>query len=313
VVVAGGPDSPSFGEAERRLLATFANQAALAVEQARQEDERARTRTLEEIDRLRTALLNSVSHDLRTPLASIKASASSLLDPEVQWSERQRHEFLVTIDQEADRLTRLVHNLLDMSRIEANALDPRVEETSLAEIAGSVVRRVRASASRSSGGQRVDVRVPESLPPVLADPVLLEQVIANLLDNAVRYAEGSPIAVVARELDDSVELRVVDHGPGIPEPERERIFDQFYRLKGGGRRPEGTGMGLSICRGIVSALRGRLRVETTPGGGATFILTLPLAPRPERPMPGRPPEPLEEKPVHEAPVPEPAGRRKGQG
>jgi two-component system, OmpR family, sensor histidine kinase KdpD len=275
VIVAGGPDAPSFGEAERRLLATFANQAALAVEQAGQEDERARTRTLEEVDRLRTALLNSVSHDLRTPLASIKASASSLLDPEVHWSDRQRREFLVTIDQEADRLTRLVHNLLDMSRIEANALDPRLEETSLAEIVGSVVRRARAAAS-----QRIDVHVPESVPPVVADPVLLEQVLGNLLDNAVRYADGSAIAVVAREVADSVELRVIDHGPGIPEPERERVFDQFYRLKGGGRRPEGTGMGLSICRGIVSALRGNLRVETTPGGGATFLLTLPVADRP---------------------------------
>jgi two-component system sensor histidine kinase KdpD len=131
VVVAGGPGSPSFGEAERRLLATFANQAALAVEQGRQEEERSRTRALEETDRLRTALLNSVSHDLRTPLASIKASASSLLDREVQWDESERQEFLTTIDQEADRLTRLVHNLLDMSRIEANALDPRVQETSL--------------------------------------------------------------------------------------------------------------------------------------------------------------------------------------
>jgi two-component system, OmpR family, sensor histidine kinase KdpD len=327
VVVAGGPGSPIFGEAERRLLATFANQAALAVEQGRQEDERARTRALEEIDRLRTALLNSVSHDLRTPLASIKASASSLLDPEVTWNERERHEFLVTIDEEADRLTRLVHNLLDMSRIEANALDPRVEETSLAEIAGSVVRRVRSSASGSSRGQRVDVRVPETIPPVLADPVLLEQVLANLLDNAVRYADGSPIAVVGRELGDSVELRVVDHGPGIPEPERERIFDQFYRLKGGGKRPEGTGMGLSICRGIVAALRGGLRVETTPGGGATFILTLPLAPRVDRSGPsaapgapasagpgapaGGPGTPAG--PASEAGVPEPTGRREGGG
>jgi len=211
VVVAGGPGSPVFGEAERRTLATFANQAALAVEQGQQEDQRARTRALEEIDRLRTALLNSVSHDLRTPLASIKASASSLLDPEVSWDEEERREFVTTIDQEADRLSRLVH---------------------------------------------------------------------NLLDNARRYAEGSPIALVARERGDTVELRVIDHGPGIPLPERERVFDQFYRLKAGGRRPEGTGMGLAICRGIVAALEGSLRVETTPGGGATFVLSLPAAQRP---------------------------------
>jgi two-component system sensor histidine kinase KdpD len=326
VVVAGGPDGPSFGEAERRLLATFANQAALAVEQGRREDERARTRALEETDRLRTALLNSVSHDLRTPLASIKASVSSLLDPEVLWDARQRLEFLATIDQEADRLTRLVHNLLDMSRIEANALAPRLEETSLVEIAGSVVRRVRSSTS-----QRIDVRIPETVPPVLADPVLLEQVLANLLDNAVRYTEGSPIALVGRQIDDSVELRVIDHGPGIPVPERERIFDQFYRLKGGGRRPEGTGMGLAICRGIVAALRGGLRVETTPGGGATFILTLPVARHADRagmPGPSGPPGPVggragPGKVVPEvagwrvAPArveaPEAAGRREGRG
>ncbi len=156
VVIAGGPGSQVFGEAERRLPATFANQAALAVDQGRQDEQRARTRALEEIDRLRTALLNSVSHDLRTPLASIKASASSLLDPEVRWSEEQRREFLTTIDQEADRLTRLVHNLLDMSRIEAGALDLRLQETSLAEVAGPVVRGAWAwpSAAASSPPSR---------------------------------------------------------------------------------------------------------------------------------------------------------------
>lgn len=117
-----------------------------------------------------------------------------------------------------------------MSRIEAHALDLRLEETSLAEIAGSVVRRARSSASTAAAGQRVDARVPESVPPVLADPVMLEQVLANLLDNAVRYGEGSPIAVLARELEDSVEVRVVDHGPGIPEPERERFYRDVLGL-----------------------------------------------------------------------------------
>jgi two-component system, OmpR family, sensor histidine kinase KdpD len=275
VVVAGGPGSSGFGEAERRVLATFANQAALAVEQGQQEEERNRALALQETDRLRTALLNSVSHDLRTPLASIKASASSLLDREVRWSDAERDEFLATINTEADRLTRLVHNLLDMSRIEAGALDPRLVESSVAEVVGPVLRRARA-ASR----QRVDVDVPEELPPVLVDPVRLDQVLTNLLDNARSYAAASPVQVVARRAGDSVELRVVDHGPGIPGPERERVFDQFYRLKGGGRRPEGTGMGLAICRGIVEAHGGSLRVETTPGGGASFVLTLPVSPRP---------------------------------
>ena len=272
VVVAGGPGSSEFGEAERRVLAAFANQAALAVERGQQEEQRNRALALQETDRLRTALLNSVSHDLRTPLASIKASASSLVDPEVRWSDAERDEFLTTINTEVDRLTRLVHNLLDMSRIEAGALDPRLVESSLAEVVGPVVRRARA-ASR----QRVDVDVPDELAPVLVDPVRLDQVLTNLLDNARGYAPGSPVQVVARQAGDSVELRVVDHGPGIPVPERERVFDQFYRLEGG-KRPEGTGMGLAVCRGIVQAHGGSLRVETTPGGGATFVLTLPLSP-----------------------------------
>jgi two-component system sensor histidine kinase KdpD len=119
------------------------------------------------------------------------------------------------------------------------------------------------------------VDVPDTLPAVLVDPVRLDQVLTNLLDNAHSYAAASPVQVVARQAGTDVELRVIDHGPGIPGPERERVFNQFYRLKGGGRRPEGTGMGLAICRGIVQALGGSLQVETTPGGGATFVLTLP--------------------------------------
>jgi two-component system, OmpR family, sensor histidine kinase KdpD len=285
VVVAGGPGSSGFGEAERRVLATFANQAALAVERGQQEEERNRARALQETDRLRTALLNSVSHDLRTPLASIKASASSLLDGEVRWSDAERDEFLATINSEADRLTRLVHNLLDMSRIEAGALDPRLVESSVAEMVGPVVSRARA-ASR----QRVDVDVPDDLAPVLVDPVRIDQVLTNLLDNARGYAAAGPVQVVARQAGDTVDLRVVDHGPGIPGPERERVFDQFYRLKGGGRRPEGTGMGLAICRGIVQAHGGRLWVETTPGGGASFVLTLPVS---SRPAPAAEPSPAD--------------------
>jgi two-component system sensor histidine kinase KdpD len=283
VVVAGSVETAGFGEAERRLLTTFANQAALAVRQAQQEEERARARALAETDRLRTALLNSVSHDLRTPLTSLKASASSLLDQEVAWTEEQRREFLTIIDKGVDRLTRLVHNLLDMSRIEAGALQPNLAETSLAEVVGVVIGEARLVAkwtprAADRGLRRIDMDVPESLPPVLVDPVRLDQVLTNLLDNACRYAPG-PVAITGRAVDGdrAVELRVVDHGPGIPGPERERVFDQFYRLKGGGKRPEGTGMGLAICRGIVGAFGGTLRVETTPGGGATLVITLPVA------------------------------------
>jgi two-component system, OmpR family, sensor histidine kinase KdpD len=270
VLVAEATRPLQLDEQEQRVLSAFANQAALAVERDRQQEERAQARALAETDRLRTALLNSVSHDLRTPLSSIKASASSLLDPTVEWSPQQRREFLETIDQETDRLTRLVHNLLDMSRIEAGALDPRLVETALPDITGPVVRLARSKTS-----QPIEVDIPDDLPAVLVDPVRLDQVLTNLLDNARRYADDKPVTVQGRAVDGRVELRVVDHGPGIPEAERERVFDQFYRLRPGGRTPpDGTGMGLAISRGIVEALGGAIRVEGTPGGGATFVVSL---------------------------------------
>jgi two-component system sensor histidine kinase KdpD len=271
VVVAGGPGAATFGETEQRLLATFANQAALAVHKAEQDEQNARTRALEATDRLRTALLNSVSHDLRTPLASVMASVASLLDPEVRWPEDQRHEFLCTIDREAGRLNHLVANLLDMSRIEAGAVDPKLVDTWLSEVVGPVVRRARAVPSR----QVIDIDVPESLPSVLVDPVRLDQVLTNLLDNARRYAGNGLIKVVGRHVGSDVELRVMDHGPGIPVAERERIFSQFYRMERTGQPGNGTGLGLSICRGLVEAMGGRLWAETAPGGGAAFVIRLP--------------------------------------
>jgi two-component system sensor histidine kinase KdpD len=270
VLVAEDARPLQLDEQEQRVLNAFANQAALAVERDRQQEERAQARALAETDRLRTALLNSVSHDLRTPLSSIKASASSLLDPTVEWSPQQRREFLETIDQETDRLTRLVHNLLDMSRIEAGALDPRLVETALPDVTGPVVRLARSKSS-----QPIEVDIPDDLPAVLVDPVRLDQVLTNLLDNARRYADDKPVTIEGRKVDGRVELRVVDHGPGIPEAERERVFDQFYRLRRNGRTPpDGTGMGLAISRGIVEALGGTIRVEATPGGGATFVVSL---------------------------------------
>jgi two-component system, OmpR family, sensor histidine kinase KdpD len=256
-----------FGVLERRR-----RQAERREAEARAlSEERARARALEEADRLRTALLNSVSHDLRTPLASIKASVSSLLDHEVTWEEAQREEFLETIDAETDRLNRLVHNLLGMSRIEAGALKPNLVETSLIEVVGPAARRVLASHRE----RRVEVDVPDSLPLVRADPVLLEQVLTNLLDNAFRHAASSPVRVAAQPLTGGVALRVIDHGPGIPAAERERVFELFHRLEN--RTTEGTGMGLAISRGIVRALDGDIRAEGTPGGGATFVVWLPLA------------------------------------
>jgi two-component system, OmpR family, sensor histidine kinase KdpD len=272
-VVAGGGDGASLGNSEGRMLASFASQAALAVEQARSEEAWAKARALEATDHLRRALLNSVSHDLRTPLASVLASASSLLDPNVPLDEQERAQFLHTIEDEANRLARLVANLLDMSRIEAGAVDPRLAEVWLPDVVNPVVQRIRQTPSE----QIISVDVPETLPSVLVDPVRLEQVLANVLDNARRYAGSGLVRVDGRESGAGVELRVVDHGPGIPEAERERVFSHFYRLDSPARRGGGTGLGLAICRGLLEAMGGRIWVETAPGGGAAFVLRLPVA------------------------------------
>jgi two-component system sensor histidine kinase KdpD len=272
-VYPGDTAQAAIGAVERRMLASFAAQAALAVEQARSEQARARTRALEATDRLRRALLNSVSHDLRTPLASILASTASLLDAAVPVDDREREQFLLTVEQEARRLARLVDNLLDMSRIEAGAVDPRLVEIWLPDVVNPAIQRAR----RTPSEQIIAVNVPDSLPPVLVDPVRLEQVLTNLLDNARRYAGHGLVQVGARCVDAKVELRVIDHGPGVPADQRERIFSQFYRLDSGGRRGGGTGLGLAICRGLVEAMGGQIWVETAPGGGAAFVLCLPRA------------------------------------
>jgi two-component system sensor histidine kinase KdpD len=275
LAVVAGAEGPGLGVAPRNLLATFATQAALAVEQARSEEARAKARALEATDRLRRALLNSVSHDLRTPLASILASASSLLDATVPLDEAERQQFLQTIEQEANRLARLVGNLLDMSRIEAGAVDPHLVEVWLPDVVGPAVQHARKTSPEQM--QIIAVDVPESLPLVLVDPVRLEQVLANLLENARRYAGDGLVRVAGRPREGAVELRVVDHGPGIPEDQRERVFSQFYRLDGGRRPGGGTGLGLAICRGLVEAMGGRIWVETAPGGGAAFVVRLPRA------------------------------------
>ncbi len=273
LAVAAGGDGAPLGAVEGRMLSSFAAQAALAVEQARSEEALAKTRALEATDRLRRALLNSVSHDLRTPLASVLASASSLLDPNVPLDEQERTQFLRTIEEEAHRLARLVANLLDMSRIEAGAVDPRLAEVWLPDVVSPVVQRTRQTPSE----QIIAVNVPETLPSVLVDPVRLEQVLSNVLDNARRYAGTGLVRVDACRAGTGVEVRVVDHGPGIPEAERERIFSHFYRLDSPARRGGGTGLGLAICRGLLEAMGGRIWVETAPGGGAAFVVRLPVA------------------------------------
>jgi two-component system sensor histidine kinase KdpD len=231
---------------------------------------------LSQTNDLRTALLAAVSHDLRTPLSSIKALATGLLEPDVRWSEEDTHEFLVAIDAETDRLNKLVDNLLDMSRLQTGALALSVRPVGLDEVVPAAV------ASLSHQSHRVTVEVPETLPRVLVDPALLERALANVVDNAVRHSpESRPVWVHAGEVAGRVDLRVVDRGSGIPLAERKRLFQPFQRL-GDTNNDTGVGLGLAVSHGFVEAMGGELAVEDTPGGGITMVIGLPAASRDDR-------------------------------
>jgi two-component system sensor histidine kinase KdpD len=257
-----------------RVLNAFVAQLAAAIDRRRVGAQAAQAAALAEADELRSALLQAVSHDLRTPLAGIKASASSLRQPDIQWSEPDRDEFLRTIEDETDRLATLVGNLLDMSRIQAGAVTPASRAVGLEEVVPAAV------AGLGPRAQIVDVAVPESLPPVEADPALLERVVANLVDNAVAHSPpDAPVRVEAGEVGDRVLVRVVDRGPGIPASERERVFQPFQRTGDRRRAPSGAGvgLGLAVARGFTQAMGGDLVVDDTPGGGTTMILDLAVA------------------------------------
>ena len=266
-------DGTAPDEERRRLLHTFAAGAALAIERGQLAEATARAAALARSDALKSTLLSAVSHELRTPLAAIKGSVSSLLEDEaaVSWDPAQRRDFLLTIDEETDRLTRLVANLLDLSRIEAGVLRPHREPYALDELLWGTVERLGPEAAA-----RVRVAVPDDLPLVPLDPVLMERVVGNLLENALKYSPpGAPIALTARRQGDAIELGVVDDGPGIPMAERERIFERFYRAAST-RTATGLGLGLTLSAALVEAHGGRIRVEDAPGGGACFVIALPL-------------------------------------
>jgi two-component system, OmpR family, sensor histidine kinase KdpD len=257
-----------------RVLNAFVAQLAAAIDRRRVGAQAAQVAALAEADELRSALLQAVSHDLRTPLAGIKASASSLRQPDIQWSEADRDEFLRTIEDETDRLATLVGNLLDMSRIQAGAVAPVSRAVGLEEVVPAAVAGLGPRAAI------VDVAVPESLPPVEADPALLERVVANLVDNAVAHSPpDAPVRVEAGEVGDRVLVRVVDRGPGIPASERDRVFQPFQRTGDSRRSPRGAGvgLGLAVARGFTQAMGGDLVVDDTPGGGTTMILDLAVA------------------------------------
>jgi two-component system sensor histidine kinase KdpD len=254
---------------DQRLLSAFAAQAAVVRERAELSDLAAQAAVVAEADRTRAALLTAVSHDLRSPLASAKASVTSRRSDRVQWTAEARAELLETADESLDRLTRLIENLLEMSRLEAGALAVSLAPTALDELVPLVLDALGPDV-------RVRVDVPETLPEAYADAVLLEQVLVNLLANALRYSPpGRPPLLAASCHAGSVEIRVVDRGPGVPEEQRERMFAPFQRL--GDRDPStGVGLGLALAQGLTDAMGGSLSADDTPGGGLTMTVTLPL-------------------------------------
>ncbi|MGH8917698.1 MAG: sensor histidine kinase, partial [Acidimicrobiales bacterium] len=246
-------------------------QLALALESRRLATEAASAAARAETNELRTGLLAAISHDLRSPLAAIKASATSLLSDDVVWEPAAARELLATIDTESDRLNTLVANLLDMSRLRAGAVVVRSQPVALEEVT------LKALGGLPSQGRKVQVDVSETLPQVDADPALLERVVANLIGNALRFSpESRPVRVKAGVVASRVDLRIVDRGPGVPAAERERIFQPFQRL-GDSPRGAGVGLGLAVARGFADAMGAELSVEDTPGGGATMVVSLPAA------------------------------------
>jgi two-component system sensor histidine kinase KdpD len=266
LVLRGVPDDAAL----RELLPTLANQLALALERAQLHELALRAEVLEEIDRLRRALVGAVSHDLRTPLATIKVASSTLLDPTNTLPDNDTAELYGLIDLQADRLTRLVTNLLDMTRLEAGVLAIRKAPRSPLDLVTEVVAGMRPSLKE----REIEVLLPDRLPSVEVDHLLIGQVLTNLLENANRHGPpGTPI-IVTGELDhDDIALAVTDKGPGVPTPEREAVFESFVRFDTGGR----AGLGLALAKTFVEAHGGRIWIEDPPDGGTRFVFTLPVA------------------------------------
>ena len=263
-------DRPALLDEETQLLNTFGSQGALAIERIRLSESETKARILEETDKAKSSLLSSVSHELRSPLAVIKASVSSLSNETVSWDSDARQDLLTTIEEEADHLNFLVGNLLDMSRIEAGALKPRRQWNALREIATGAIARLRTTLK----DYRLELDFPAGLSLVPVDYFLIEQVFANLLSNSSKFAPtGSLITISVRPEQEIVHVRVSNQGPGVPEADLERIFDKFNRVTVSDRIT-GTGLGLSICKGIVEAHEGKIWAENAPGG-FIFHFTLP--------------------------------------
>ena len=264
LALAGGP----IRSQDQRVLDAFAKELAASVELGDLEAEVQAAGVLSAANELRAAILSAVSHDLRTPLAGIKASVTSLLQEDVDWTPDARRDFLVTIAEETDRLNALVGNLLDMSRLQTDALEIMPSRVGLEEVLPAALH------SLAIADESVQLDVPETLPRVLADPGLLERALANLIDNAVRFSPpGRPARVTAGAIDGYVDVRVVDRGPGVPAGDRDRLFVPFQRL-GDSAQGEGVGLGMAVAKGFVEAMGGEIEIEDTPGGGLTVVTRL---------------------------------------
>ncbi len=263
---------PHLRPEQRRLLEAFASQAALAIERAELAEEARQAQLARAAESLQHALLNSISHDLRTPLVSITGTLTSLEEDGACLDNPAQRSMITVAREEAERLNRLVGNLLDMTRIEAGALQTATEPSDVQEVISSALDRL----GERLHGREVTVNAPSVLVPL--DFVMIVQVLVNLLDNALKYSPpGTPIEVQAHVGDSTLEIAIADRGHGVPPEDLERIFDKFYRVQ----RPaevSGTGLGLAICKGIVEAHQGRIWAQNRPGGGTMVILTLPIAP-----------------------------------
>jgi two-component system sensor histidine kinase KdpD len=260
-----------LGPDDLDVLQAFAGQVAVAMQQRALRADAARAGDLEAANELRTALLAAVSHDLRTPLSSIKAAVSSLLQRDVDFTPAATRELLDTIDDGTDRLNHLVGNLLDMSRLQTGALQLAMRAVALEEV-------IPAALAGLSEVDRVDADVPETLPRVQADAALLERAVANVVENALKWSPtDTRVRVEACVAEGRVDLRVVDRGAGIPIAQREHVFQPFQRL-GDSSNDTGVGLGLAVARGFVEAMGGTITVDDTPGGGVTIDIGLELAP-----------------------------------
>ncbi|MBI5120121.1 MAG: sensor histidine kinase KdpD [Rhodospirillales bacterium] len=279
VQMAESADLPS--PEQMRLLETLTGQAAVAIERTTLVADIETAKVSTERERLRSALLSSLSHDLRTPLVSIMGSASSMISYGKSLDDASRHELAQTILDEAERLNRFVQNLLDMTKLGSGGLKPRADWAELADIVGAAVERAKPMARQHS----IKVEIDPDMPLLCIDAVLMEQVFFNLLDNACKYAPAkTPIKIWAHKTAEHIAIEVTDQGPGIPEEDSEKVFDMFYRVQATDNQMAGTGLGLAICRGIVEAHGGTIKAEPGLfGTGTSIVIHLPLPPEVELP------------------------------